>query len=314
MALLILVFAALAARAADLDRLSRQFDYDSKAPLDIQQTLLTEGRGLKVYDITYASPKGGRVPAYLVAPDGKGPFAGIVFANWGPGTRTEFLPEAKLYAKAGAVSVLVEYPWNRPAAWWRPLGDFRQPERDRDTEIQAAIDLRRAFDLLLARPDVDPKRVAYVGHSFGAQFGAILSAIDKRMQATVLVGGVPDQNAIYLENEDNAGLVELRKKTPREVMDKYLQTVDSLSAVRYIPYAAPVPLLFQFARYEQYFNEAAMQRFLAAASQPKTVRWYETGHDLNDLQTLVDRGAFLENHIGIKPLGPLLGGVRADVK
>ena len=66
-----------------------------------------------MYDLTYASPKGGRVTAYLVAPAGKGPFAGLVFGHWGPGNRTEFLPEATLYARAGAASLLVDYPWVR---------------------------------------------------------------------------------------------------------------------------------------------------------------------------------------------------------
>jgi hypothetical protein len=45
------------------------------------------------------------------------------------------------------------------------------------------------------------------------------------------------------------------------------------------PYAAPTPLLFQFARYERYFNEAAMLKYAQAASQPKVVKWYDTGHD-----------------------------------
>jgi cephalosporin-C deacetylase-like acetyl esterase len=46
-----------------------------------------------------------------------------------------------------------------------------------DMEIQAVVDLRRGIDLLLARSDVDPKRLAYVGHSYGAQWGSILSAL-----------------------------------------------------------------------------------------------------------------------------------------
>ena len=53
--------------------LVRHFDYDAKAPLEMK-ILGTEKRGeATVYDITYASPKGGVVPAYLVVPaKGKG--------------------------------------------------------------------------------------------------------------------------------------------------------------------------------------------------------------------------------------------------
>jgi dienelactone hydrolase len=49
-----------------------------------------------------------------------------------------------------------------------------KPEVDRKIEIQAVVDLRRGIDLLLARSDVDQTRLAYVGHSYGAQWGSIL--------------------------------------------------------------------------------------------------------------------------------------------
>lgn len=64
------------------------------------------------------------------------------------------------------------------------------------------VDLRRGLDLLLSRPDVDRHRVVYIGHSLGAQWGAILTSVDRRMKATVLIGGVPDAAAIWLESVD----------------------------------------------------------------------------------------------------------------
>lgn len=46
----------------------RHFDYDKTAPLELK-TLGTQHRGEAiVHDISYASPKGGVVPAYLVVP------------------------------------------------------------------------------------------------------------------------------------------------------------------------------------------------------------------------------------------------------
>lgn len=156
--------------AADntIDDLRRMYEYDSKQPLNVQEKLLHEREGVKVYDLTYASPKGGRVTAYLVVPSGEGSFAGLVFGHWGPGNRTEFLPEATIYARAGAVSLLVDYPWVRPAPWRKKLKSEDDPESDHQAFVQAVIDLRRGIDLVSARPDVDPKRLAYVGHSYGA--------------------------------------------------------------------------------------------------------------------------------------------------
>ena len=168
------VFQATFAQSGAFQDSARLFEYDQKLPLDIKSTVIHEKNGIKVHDLTYASPKSGRVTAYLVAPPGKGPFAGLLFGHWGPGNRTEFLPEAMLYAEAGDVSLMIDYPWVRPAPWRRNTRDLSQPELDRDIFAQAVIDLRRGIDLLLSRPDVDAKRIAYVGHSYGAQWGAIL--------------------------------------------------------------------------------------------------------------------------------------------
>ena len=78
-AFLVLCNSALFAQDAEL---VRHFDYDAKAPLEMK-VLGTEKRGeATVYDITYASPKGGVVPAYLVVPaKGKGSFAGVLWAT-----------------------------------------------------------------------------------------------------------------------------------------------------------------------------------------------------------------------------------------
>src|SRR5437867_3682279 len=81
---------------SDFKDLKRLYDYDPKQALDVKENLLYERDGARVYDLTYASPGGGRVTAYLVVPAGKGKQAGLVFGHWGPGNRTEFLPEATL--------------------------------------------------------------------------------------------------------------------------------------------------------------------------------------------------------------------------
>jgi cephalosporin-C deacetylase-like acetyl esterase len=64
------------------EQLLKRFDYDRSAPLDLQQKGVEERGGAKIYDLSYASLKGGRVPAYLVVPRGRGPFAAIIFGHW----------------------------------------------------------------------------------------------------------------------------------------------------------------------------------------------------------------------------------------
>ena len=295
---------AVFAQKQSINELRRLFDYDQNAALDVREVGVVNRNGVRIHDITYASPKSGRITAYLVVPSERRRHAGVVFGHWGYGTRTEFLPEAMLYAKAGVVSLLVDDLDVRPAPW-RRSAPGSEPEAVRDNFIQSVVDLRRGIDLLRARSDVDPNRIAYVGHSSGAHWGAILSAIDRRLKTVVLMAGVPTEATILLESDD-PDYVSFRQSTPKEQLDNYFRIVSSLDAINYVPHAAPTPLLFQFARFERYFNEAAMRRYAQAASEPKLVLWYDTGHELNDLLPLLDRAKWLRRHIGIGPVGPIL--------
>ena len=86
--------------------LIRHFDYDQEAPLDLLESGIEDRDGVQIHDISYASPKGGRVPAYLVVPAVKGSHAGILFGHWAKDgspvrNRKEFLDEAIALARAG---------------------------------------------------------------------------------------------------------------------------------------------------------------------------------------------------------------------
>jgi dienelactone hydrolase len=292
----------------DFQSLTHLFDYDAKQALDIQDKVIEEFRDCTLHDISYTSPKGGPVEAYLVVPKGKGPFAAVLFGHWGNGTRAEFIPEAKIYAKAGAVSLIPDYPWDRPQPWHKTPDHFDKPDLDRDIEIQAVVDLRRGIDLLLARPDVDPKRLAYVGHSYGAQWGSILSAVDRRMKTSVLMAGVAEIGDILLRGDDPS-LVDLRKGQPVGQLEKYAQVTGDIDAIHFVGHAAPIPLLLQFANYEQYFDKTSIQHYVSAASEPKRVLYYDTGHDLNDPQSLEDRYDWLVKYITLRR-EPVISTVR----
>jgi hypothetical protein len=49
-----------------------------------------------------------------------------------------------------------------------------------------------------------------------------------------------------------------------------------------------------------------MRRYAQAGSEPKLVLWYDTGHELNDIQPLIDRANWLRRHIRIGPIAPIL--------
>jgi|SRR5215469_5259212 len=82
---------------------SSVFAYDPTKPLD-----------LTLFEISYDSPKGGRVPGYLVMPSGKGPFAAIVYMHWGQGNKGEVLSEAVDMAQLGVIGLMIDAPYLRP--------------------------------------------------------------------------------------------------------------------------------------------------------------------------------------------------------
>ena len=113
-----LLFSAAPMLAQDAD-LVRHFDYDQKAPLGLKELGVEKRGDVRVHDITYTSPKGGVVPAYLVVPKGKGPFAAVIWGHWYWGNspmrnRKQFLDEAVVLAEAGVVSLLTDGPIARP--------------------------------------------------------------------------------------------------------------------------------------------------------------------------------------------------------
>src|SRR5947209_124611 len=170
---LLLFSATLLAADVYHDNLKR-FDYDSKAPLDIKQNGAERHGGVTVADITYAGALG-QVPAFLVTPAGNGPFAAIVWGHWmmegSPlKNRKEFLSEAELLARSGVVSLLIDAPMVRPG--------FVDNRPDAEYTLQDVTDIRRGIDLLLARKDVHPKRLAFVGHSFQWGSGGVLAGVE----------------------------------------------------------------------------------------------------------------------------------------
>jgi cephalosporin-C deacetylase-like acetyl esterase len=162
------------------------FAYDASAPLDVREAASREGEGMRVIELSYRSPKGGRVPATLVLPSGEGRRPAVIFQHGaGDSGRSDFLSEAEDLARAGLASLLFDAPFNRPPH--RPWLTF-QP-RDRAAYVQNVVDLRRAIDLLGRRPDVDGERIALVGFSYGGVLAGIVAALEPRLDAVVVMSG-----------------------------------------------------------------------------------------------------------------------------
>ena len=282
---------------------ARAFDYDAKAPLDLQERSVETVDGVEVHDVTYASPMGGRVPAYLLVPPGTGRHAGLLFMHWGQGNRSEFLAEGVAAARGGAACLLIDAPYHREE-FQGPTG-FADPAGEHALFVQLVTDLRRGLDLLVARPDVDPARLGYVGHSLGATWGGALVGVDHRLRAAVLMGGLPsltDAGHSYTEEF----WAQFREQYGEEKIRAYQAVIGPLDPEHFVGHAAPTRLLFQFARHDRFVSDAAAKAYAAAASLPREVRWYFTGHELNDQASLRDRAQWLSVQLRTRPIWPEL--------
>jgi len=296
---IIALFMATAVSAQDPEMV-RHFDYDKSAPLELK-TLGTETRGeAVVHDINYASPKGGVVPAYLVVPaKGKGPFAAVIWGHWywrnsEMRNRKQFLDEAIALAQAGVVSLLTDGPVARPG--YVPDNTPLNEKQIAD-QVQQVVDMRRGVDLLLARKDVDPKRLAFVGHSYNAAIGAILSGVDRRFKAFVLMAGTMSD-----EVDARLGAYEqFRQQVGPEKFDAFVKKYSYLDQGKYVAHAAPAVVFMQYATKEDFMTADRARAYEKVVSEPKRFKLYEAPHALN-AEARRDRIAFLTEQLKLKPL------------
>lgn len=249
------------------------FAYDRSAPL----RLVDRGRvnrhyPIAVHDVSYESPKGGRVTAFLVLPPGKGPFPAVVYAHGSGGNRYALLLPATWLAARGAVALTVDDPFARDASLERA-----SEARQHAALVQDVVDLRRAVDLLQSRRYVDPRRIAFVGFSLGARIGAVLAGEEPRLRAFDLMSG---RGAALGPSLDE--LREIRRSHAR--------------------------FLFQVGRRDEVVPRAQLLALVAAAPRTKEVRWYDTGHSL-DLRAFHDQLRWLSRQLRLD--GPVVRGAQA---
>jgi hypothetical protein len=267
------------------------FEYDQQAPLGVEILSERMHNGAIVPDITYASPRGGKVSAYLILPSKEPPRAGSIFGHWGEGNRTEFVDEAIVLARLGFASLCLDAPHRRPAEY--------EPQRTQPhTEVQWVVDARRGADILQETCLLAPGRIGYVGHSYGATFGGVVAGVEHRISAFVLMAGWYALSELARTSTVPV-LAEARSKIPPEVFAIYMDAMEPLDARHYIGHAAPSHLFFQFAYDDSDVLIRDGERYFELVSQPKQIAVYDNcGHALN-AKARVERGTWLCAQFGL---------------
>jgi fermentation-respiration switch protein FrsA (DUF1100 family) len=263
-----------------LEERAQLLAYDESAPLGLVEKKAKSQGGAEVVDVVYTAGER-KVSAYLVRPKGK-PRAAVLWAHWygeeANTNRTEFLPDAVSLAKQGVVSLLPQgyFPWQADVS--------ENAAEDRQLAIEQIVQFRRGLDLLQKEAADVP--AGFVGHDYGAMFGAALVA-DKRPQAYVLMA--PDATF------SNWFLKYFVRSASKTELDEALAPLDPVNNVGD---AAPGKVFFQFAKSDRYVPYYVADDLTEAAGSAAEAKSYESGHELNE-EARRDRLAWLRQQLGL---------------
>lgn len=245
----------------------------------------TAGKGVSVLDLSFGDDDIGQTDAYLVLPTGAKRAAAIIWFHWlesGAPTsnRTEFLDEAKSLAHGGVVSLLVDgtLPWKEPPT--SIAHDVAAVEH----EVKM---LRRGVDLLTARPEVDPDRVAAVGHDFGSMYCSLMLGADERVKALVMMTPTAHWADWFY-----------RYWRIRDPEAEYLSAMAPLDPVTWLPRANGRPILLQFSANDRFVPTDVAREITDAAGASAENKTYDDGHELGD-EARIERDAWLAKELGL---------------
>jgi dienelactone hydrolase len=245
--------------------------------------------------VTFDSVNEQRVPCILTTPlKARSPFpAVLLLAGSGGHKDTDYVRlTSDMLNTIGFAALSLDAQYHGDRSRQGRSGDVHMVHdvTCRDAWIQTVRDLRRAVDYLRSRRDIDRDRIGFVGFSQGAMIGATFIGVEPRIRAACLA--VP-----------GAGFVEWaqRANLTRPEQQRELQVGAALTdPLHFIGRFAPRPLLILAARRDELIPSYATEALVAAAKEPKQVRWYSSGHVLPPNALLVDAKGFLVRHLAAR--------------
>ncbi|HET6824047.1 MAG TPA: dienelactone hydrolase family protein [Anaerolineales bacterium] len=226
--------------------------------------------------------------AEMFRPEGETSLAAVLYVHWYEpesisSHRTQFEEEAKELARLGAVCLSIETLWSD-----RDFFLKRTQKEDMQNSMEEVVNIRRALDLLLSQPNVDVKRVAYVGHDFGGMYGVLAGSLDQRPTHYVVMASTPRFPDWYL----------YLPKLEGEARETFIQQMAEIDPITHVPNLSPASVLFQFATDDFHVPKERAEEFFAAAKEPREIKWYEAQHGLNEIATQ-DRKTWLKQSLGL---------------
>ena len=236
-------------------------------------------------EIEYSS-RGDRVPGHVLLPDrSEGPHPVLILQHGMNGSRiADYMAAASRWVDGGAAVASIDLPLHgdrtsakmseRLALSAGKAIDGRGLDRVETmlwTEFarQAVLDLRRLIDAIELIDELDANRLVFVGFSLGGILGSVFCGVDARPRAA----------AIAIAGAGRGG--------------------SPLDPLGYIAKVAPRPLLFVNAENDERISRKQTERLYEAASDPKEIHWYDSGHQDLPGEALKKIWSFAREQLGI---------------
>jgi hypothetical protein len=244
------------------------FDYAADAPLNV--VTHNAVRGLTAREISYNNGADGRCVATLVTPQ-QPTGTGVIIAHGGTGDgRRFFMTEALAMAGLGMIVLL-------PVTELPDHGDIEATRRAIRRHVRSH---RRSVDVLETVTE-GRGSIHFYGHSAGAFQGALLSAVEPRIEAFALT-------SIGAGTVTRLAAAELPPGT--EATDRYLRFIEQFDPAISVAVPGRRRLLFQHGRHDPVVRRDESLKLYEAAADPKDWREYECGHDPDgDPRAIADR-------------------------
>ncbi len=270
-----------------------RFDYVKTAGVPAMAGgVLRKARCCDVSEWKLSSPTAGgssEIELTVVAPLGKGKHPTVLWLHreGAEVRRALFVQEAESLAASGIASLLVELPFKQPYV-------HRADNNAGDADVirNAVINARRAIDWAATRPEFKVEKLAVVGHRYGAWTAALLVGVDQRVDAAVLMSP-PGKPSGWLQVTEQPKAKAFRESFDKAQWVDYLAAIEPLDPEKWVKYAAPAKLHFQFASSDAWVQTLEQVDLFRAASQPKSRQMFDSDELLND-EAKKDRHGWLK--------------------
>jgi dienelactone hydrolase len=246
------------------------FGYDAALPLQYvnRGRINRRTEPIAVDDVSFRTEHR-RINGYLLLPPGLARRPAVVFVHGSGGDRAELLEQARRLASRNVVALTITEPStpNPPAR--AAGGAAALLERIQEAQVRDVVAIRRAVDLLQSLPQVDKRRIGYLGWSAGARTGTFVAASELRVKALVLLSAGASPISAYVAN------------APPSLRRAVRRVLGSIDPIRYIALARPGSVLLGDGTRDETVPHAALLNIVRAAPSGTTVRWYDVPHALD---------------------------------